>query len=362
MLTPRHLSPRALGHGFRRDERKRIGLVTLVSLALTSCATPYVQPPLTPPAAFAGPAIVDPPRPGAPGAFIVQDGARLPFLRWTPANGQPDVVIVALHGMNDHNASFRLAGPWWAGHGIETWSFDQRGFGQAPGRGVWAGEATMVEDLRTITALVRARRPNATIAVVGESMGGSVAAAAFASDRAPDADRLILLAPGVWGWSSQNIANRTSLWIAARALGSTAVQPPDFIARHILASSNLAELVRNGHDPDSILSTRFDTISGLVSLMETASNSLGRTRLPTLLMYGAHDQVVEPGPMRRALMRAGEAPNLRTAWYRDGWHLLNRDLDAEVVYGDVAAWLRSPDSLAPLPSGAGPVQPRLGRR
>lgn len=336
--------------------------VLAIALALASCATPYVQPPLTPPATFAGPAIVEPARPGAPGAFIVQDGARLPFLRWSPASGEPDVVIVALHGMNDHDASFRFAGPWWAQAGIETWSFDQRGFGRAPGRGEWAGEATMVEDLRTVTALVRARRPHATIAVVGESMGGSVAAAAFASERAPDADRLILLAPGVWGWSSQNIANRTSLWIAARALGSTAVQPPDFIAKHILASSNLAELVRNGHDPDSILSTRFDTISGLVSLMETASNSLGRTRLPTLLMYGAHDQVVEPGPMRRALTRAGDAPNLRTAWYPNGWHLLNRDLDAEVVYRDVAAWLRSPDPLAPLPSGAGPVQPQLGRR
>jgi len=329
----------------------------LGALALASCATPHVLPPLIPPPAFAGPVILDPPRSGVPGTFVVQDGARLPFLRWTPAEGQADVVIVALHGMNDHNASFRLAGPWWAEHGIETWSFDQRGFGQAPGRGLWAGEATMTRDLRTVVALVRARRPHATLAVVGESMGGSVAAAAFASDTPPDADRVVLLAPGVWGWSSQTPLNRASLWVAARALGDLSVQPPDFIARHILASSNLLELVRNGRDPDSILSTRFDTLSGLVDLMETASNSLGRTRVPTLLMYGANDQVVEPGPMRRALRRAGEAPNLRTAWYPRGWHLLNRDLDAEVVYRDVAAWLADRD--APLPSGATPVLQNL---
>ena len=337
-----------------------LGLTVIAALALAACSTPYIQPQLIPPAGFAGPSIIEPPRPGAPGAFIVQDGGRLPYLRWSPAGGEPRTVIIALHGMNDHSASFRLAGPWWAAHGIETWSFDQRGFGQAPGRGRWAGEATMTEDLRTVVDLVRARRPGAKIAVVGESMGGSLAAAAFASAQPPRADQLVLLAPGVWGWSSQSLFNRATLWIAARALGDLAVEAPEFIAKRIVASSNHLELYRNGRDPDSILATRFDTISGLVDLMQSASVSLGRTRIPTLLLYGANDQVVERGPMRRALINAGAAPNLRTGYYPHGWHLLNRDLDAEIMYRDVAAWLETPS--APLPSGATPVLPHLNEK
>ena len=184
--------------------------LSMILLGLAACAMPHVQPPLTPPAGFAGPRI-------EPGAFVVDDGARLPYLRWGPE--EPEAIIIGLHGMNDHDASFRLAGPWWAERGIATYSFDQRGFGGAPGYGVWAGEAAMTEDLRTVVALVRARHPGALLAVVGESMGGSVAASAFGSDRPPDADRVVLLAPGVWGWSSQNVFNRASLWIAARALG-----------------------------------------------------------------------------------------------------------------------------------------------
>jgi alpha-beta hydrolase superfamily lysophospholipase len=268
-------------------------------------------------------------------------------------------VIVALHGMNDHDASFRLAGPWWAEHGVETFAYDQRGFGQAPGRGVWAGQDRMVEDVRQAVALVRAQRPGVPVAVVGESMGGSVAIAAFASDRPPAADRVILMAPGVWGWSSQPLANRAALWVAARAMGELALEPPEFVIRLIRASSNTAELVRNGRDPDSILATRFDAVSGLVDLMETASRQLGGIRAPTLLMYGAHDQIVEKGPMKRALQRAGSPPSLRTAYYKDGWHLLNRDLDAEVVYRDVLAWLADP--AASLPSGAPAVLPELER-
>ncbi len=118
-------------------------------LALSACATPYVQPPLTPPPDFAGPSVQE-------RALVMADGARLPLMRWAP-QGEPWAVIVALHGMNDHAASFRLAGPWWAEQGIETWAYDQRGFGAAPGRGQWAGQARMVEDLREAVALARAR-------------------------------------------------------------------------------------------------------------------------------------------------------------------------------------------------------------
>jgi acylglycerol lipase len=322
----------------------------VLCLALTACATPHVQPPLVPPPGFAGPRI-------AADAFVVQDGARLPYLRWSPAGGEPWAVIVALHGMNDSRASFRLAGPWWAEQGIETWAYDQRGFGEAPGRGVWAGQATMAADLRTVVALMRARHPQALIAVVGESMGGSAAVAAFASEQPPAADRLILLAPGVWGWSSQGWLNGTSLWFASRLFGDRAVEPPDWAVRDIRASDNMLELIRNGRDPNSILATRFDTLSGLVGVMETASRHLGDTRVPTLLLYGANDQIVTPGPMRLALERAGDSPTLRTAWYPDGWHLLDRDLGAVTVYRDVAAALRDPS--APLPSGATGVLPHL---
>jgi esterase/lipase len=119
-------------------------------------------------------------------------------------------------------------------------------------------------------------------------------------------------------------------------------------------------LFRNYRDPNSLISTRFDALYGLVDLMETASLSLGRIRAQTLLLYGANDNVIQKGPMRGALEQAGERPNLRTGFYPDGWHILNRDLQAETVFHDVEAWLSAP--AAPLPSGAGPVLPALRDR
>ena len=321
------------------------------ALALAACATPAIQPPMTPPSGFTGPAV-------EAGGLRMDDGARLPLARWTPETGEPWAVIVALHGMNDSRASFRLAGPWWAERGIETWAIDQRGFGEAPGRGVWAGEARMTEDLRTAVALARARHPRAVIAVAGESMGGAVTIAAFSADRAPDADRVILLAPAVWGWTAQGPVNSAGLWIAARTMGDRAVDAPEWAVRALPASDNRMELLRNYRDPNSLISTRFDALYGLVDLMETASLRLGDIRAPTLLLYGANDNVIRSNPMRLALQRAGDRPGFRTGFYPYGWHILNRDLQAEVMFRDVEAWLR--DAAAPLPSGAGAVLPALG--
>ncbi len=320
-------------------------------LVLGACATPAIQPPMTPPSGFTGPAV-------EAGGLRMDDGARLPLARWAPETGEPWAVIIALHGMNDSRASFRLAGPWWAERGIETWAIDQRGFGEAPGRGVWAGEARMTEDVRTAVALARARHPRAVIAVAGESMGGAVTIAAFSADRAPDADRVILLAPAVWGWTAQGPVNSAGLWIAARTMGDRSVDAPEWAVRGLPASDNRMELLRNYRDPNSLISTRFDALYGLVDLMETASLRLGDIRAPTLLLYGANDNVIRSDPMRLALERAGDRPGFRTGFYPDGWHILNRDLQAEVMFRDVEAWLR--DAAAPLPSGAGAVLPALG--
>lgn len=315
----------------------------LIALVLLAACAPAVQRPLSAPAGFAGPRI-------EPGAFVAHDGARLPLSVWVP-EAEPWAVIIGLHGMNEDRFAFHMAAPWWAERGVAVYAYDQRGFGAAPGRGIWAGEDLLTEDLRTLAALVRQRHPDAVIAVMGESMGGAVAVAAFASDRPPDADRVILSAPAVRGWSAQPWRNRAALWVAARLLGSTAVKPPEVLVRNIRASDNTLELLRLGRSPGPLFETRFDALHGLVDLMERASAGLGRVRVPLAYLYGANDQIIEAGPTRRALRNL--PAGARTAWYAEGWHLLTRSHAGEAVMADVEAFLRDPS--AAWPSGAPPI-------
>jgi alpha-beta hydrolase superfamily lysophospholipase len=332
---------------------RRALLASTLAAPLAAACAPRVQPGLTPPPGFGGLELTA-------DAMVMGDGTRLPCRVWTPSEGQTWGALVCLHGMNDHGMAWHLAGPWWAARGVAVYACDQRGFGAAPGRGVWAGEARMAEDIRQMTALVRARHPGVTLGVVGESMGGAVAVSAFASSRPPDADRLILLAPAVWGWSSQPWTSRAGLWLAARLMGGVAASPPDWAVRDLMATDNLPELRRMSRDPGMIFETRFDTLYGLVGLMEGASGRLGALPGPTLLAYGGRDQIIPPAAMARALAVAGEPAGLTTAFYPEGRHLLVRDLDRARVLGDVLAFLRDP--ARPLPSGPAGVRAALAAR
>jgi alpha-beta hydrolase superfamily lysophospholipase len=319
-------------------------LALITGFLLAACA-PTLQQAARPEAGFAGPRL-------EADTFVSFDGARLGLTRWEPASGEPWAVIVGVHGMNDYANAFHLAAPYWANRGVATIAYDQRGFGRSPERGVWAPDALMIEDLRTIVALARRRWPHALIAVAGESLGGAVAIEAFASSDPPAADRLVLLAPAVWGWSTQPFAYKALLWLAERMAPDKVLSPPDWLTSHIWASDNTPELYAMGRDPLMIWGARTDALYGLVSTMQRAWSEVGAIRAPTLYLYGAHDEIIPRAPTLAALRRLGE--NVRTAWYANGWHLLLRDRQAPAVWSDVLAFIADPK--APLPSGAPPIR------
>jgi alpha-beta hydrolase superfamily lysophospholipase len=285
-----------------------------------------------------------------------RDGALLPLKIW-PAfdrltqTGAPWGVVVALHGMNDYAEAFDLAGSYWGARGVTTYAYDQRGFGGTAHRGVWPGFGLLASDLEDACALARRRHPGAILAVAGESMGGAAAVVAFSGSSAPDADRLILLSPAVWGWSEQPLTSRAALWIADHLAPATLLSPPPWVFRRYPSSDNVEVLRRMGRDPQMIFRTRVDAAYGLVELMQQASERMGGLRLPTLYAYGARDTLI---PRRAAERAAARLPaGARTAFYPEGWHLLNRDRHRQAVLEDALSFIRDP--AAPLPSGAGPI-------
>lgn len=322
-------------------------LAAATALLASACA-PVAQQAGKPEAAFAGPRLMT-------DAFVSFDGTQLALTRWEP-EGPPWAVIVAVHGFNDYANAFHFAGPWWAERGVATFAYDQRGYGRSPRRGVWGDAELMAEDLRVITALVRARYPGATVAVVGESMGGSVAIEAFASARPPAADRLVLLAPGVWGWAAQPPPYAAALWIGARVAPGKVLTPPRFITKRVKATDNAEELQVMGRDRLMLWGSRIDAIYGLTRLMHQAWRKMAELRVPTAYLYGHHDKIIPKRPTFQAA--ALLKPSDRTAYYRNGWHLMLRDRQRERVMLDILAFVR--DAAAPWPSGAPPI-PTRGR-
>lgn len=314
----------------------RLAVLALVLMAaLTGCAARLYPkgPDMT------EPALLD-------NHWRASDGALLPLRSWLPP-GEPKAVVLALHGMNDYANAFDGPGKALAARGIATYAYDQRGFGRGPHPGHWSSAATMADDLAAAAMLLRRRHPAAPLFVLGESMGGAVAIVAATRVPSLAVSGLILSAPAVWGRSTMGWYQHAALWLA------NAIAPGWTLTGRglgIQASDNIEMLRALSRDPLVIKETRVDAIHGLVDLMDAAQMEIGRVRLPVLVLYGEKDEVIPAAPTWaaiRRLPRLGEDQGV--AFYPNGWHMLLRDLQAQVVLDDLAAWALGP---AALPSGA----------
>ena len=286
--------------------------------------------------------------------MISFDGAELGLTVWD-TDTDPEIVVVGVHGMNDYANAFHMAAPYWAQHGVKTYAYDQRGFGRSVGRGEWPDEELMREDLRTAVRLARETHPDVTLAVVGISMGGAMAMTAFGSDRPPEGvDRVVFSGPGLRGWGSIPVVQRVALWTSVRVRPGWVVRPPRFVK--IEPSDNVEMLRRMWSDPLGIRTNKIGQVHGVVSLMENAHRAAPKLpeNVPMLLTYGAKDIVIPERGVRRTAKKLPS--HVRTAYYPNGYHMLLRDLQAELVFDDVLAFLKDPD--APLPSNVAEVPGR----
>jgi alpha-beta hydrolase superfamily lysophospholipase len=280
----------------------------------------------------------------------------------------PQATIVAVHGFNDYSNAFTMPGEALARQGIAVFAYDQRGFGQTPTRGSWPGVRALVQDLATASRLVAEHYPGVPHYLLGESMGGAVVIDAVAGPRGgilpdgtepsaatlagiehPWADGVILVAPAVWGRRTMPVYQRVALWAGVRlAPGRTLTGE----GLEIRPSDNIEMLRALARDPLFIKATRIDAIWGLCNLMDDALDAVPALTLPTLILYGAHDEIIPKGPTARmvAELPEGQGGRQRVAYYPKGYHMLMRDLEGPIVIEDVASWVL--DRSSPLPSGA----------
>jgi len=329
-------------------------LFLLCGAAQTACApkveeTPgmqvaAVQPVPLPPDRAPRPAIEK-------ASFTTTDALSLPMRKWLP-QGEPQAVILALHGFNDYGNAFDAPAKIWAARGIATYAYDQRGFGGAPGRALWPGSEALATDAVTASVLLRRAYPGKPLYLLGESMGGAVAilaASGATGIRPAPVDGVILSAPAVWTRESMQFLPRVALWAGVRMFPGAVFTGESL---HILASDNIPMLIALGKDPMVIKGARVDTMYGLVDLMDRTIEAAPSLKTPTFLLYGAHDAVIPADPVRAfvAALPADGVRNDHFGYYQSGYHMLLRDLEGPRVATDVAAWVL--DRAAALPSHA----------
>lgn len=256
----------------------------------------------------------------------------LALSQWKAA--APQAIILALHGFGDYAPStFESAATYWADRGYTVYAYDQRGHGRNADNRVWPGADAMIEDAAAITKAVRAAHPDLPIYLLGHSMGGGVALAA--ANAGADIDGLILAAPAVWGGEEIAFPYRAAAWIGALVLPDKRWTGEGVVS--IQASDNIPVLRAMGRDPLVIGAPSSREFMGLIRIMDRAVKAAPRVTHPTLVLYGEKDEVTPPTPVDAAYQALAGDKTFRR--YPEGWHLLFRDLQAKVVWADVANWI-----------------------
>ncbi|MCP9320740.1 alpha/beta fold hydrolase [Acetobacter persici] len=332
------LQKHAVWPALRRCLRGAVPFLAPGAFGLLSACSTAMPPVPRPPARFAQLGQLVPPQT----FFALSDGAKLPARVW-PSASRPHAILLALHGFNDSRDAWESVAPFFTAHAITVIAPDQRGFGQAPRRGGWAGTARMVADVREEAAQLQQAYPQTPLYLVGESMGGAVLMQLMAQPDAPAVAGTILLAPAVWnfGWA-EDLPLRVLSQMFPDALVTGRELPV-----HVVASDNRMALARLYYDPLTLRATRLKALQGLVTLMKQAAQAAPHLRGPVLSVYGDKDQLVPPG----AMVPVWEA--MPGATRRDlipgGHHLLLRDRQGGRVMQDILSWITTPETW--LPSG-----------
>ncbi len=79
--------------------------------------------------------------------------------------------------------------------------------------------------------------------------------------------------------------------------------------------------------------------------MDAAFDAVRGLSVPTLVLYGGKDEIIPRGVTRLMVERLDLSQ--RFVFYPEGYHMLFRDLQAEIVWRDALTWIWDPSAELP---------------
>lgn len=268
-------------------------------------------------------------------AIPTADGAVLHGRLWPGTD--PRGVLVIAHGIGEHGGCYEPVAALLAGMPglVDVLTFDFRGHGRSPGRrGVIRHYDELTADLRAALAWAARERPGRPRFVLGHSNGGQVALRVALE--MPDAlaglvlsNPILALAARVPGWKLR----------VGRLLHR--------FAPHVTLTSGLdhGQMTRDAaswpaRQADPLRHARISAplFFGMVEGGAALARRAPEVRLPTLLILGGADPVVDPAA-GRAFFEALGAADKTLRLYPEMRHEPLNELGREHVHADLVAWL-----------------------
>jgi acylglycerol lipase len=261
-------------------------------------------------------------------------GLRIATRSWRPP-GKARAVVVISHGFNSHSGQYAWVAEQLVASGFAVHALDHRGRGKSDGERFYVHRfADYTADLGSFIKLVKAREPGLPVFLLGHSAGG-VIGSVYAIDHQKELAGLVC----------ESFAFEVPAPDFALAVlkGLSHVAPHAHVLKlrnedfsrdpAVVAEMNADPLIAHEVQPTQ-------TIAEMVRADERLKKEFKLITLPVLILHGTLDKAAKPSGSQRFFDSAG-SKDKTLKFYEGHYHNLLRDLDKELVLGDIKAWIET---------------------
>jgi alpha-beta hydrolase superfamily lysophospholipase len=241
-----------------------------------------------------------------------RDGVKLIVHEWTPAKpvaGKP--VALFLHGIGMHGEPYAAIAAGFTLRNIPFVVPDLRGHGRSEGRrGELAAPHVLRADIGAVIDAIRKRHAGAPIVLLGDSMGGAIAADyAWRGEQRLAGLALIVPAFGLnktqWenpGSDVKNLLTKGSVTLGSEAKLKTSTQSAGFLKARLADKLALHEV-------------KLSYLTTIGQMQTDSPRAAAEIKVPLFICVAGKDRVVDNAATRRFFDRAA-TPKEDKTWYQ----------------------------------------------
>lgn len=297
-------------------------------------------------------------------SFTATEGSQIQAFKWLPS-GIPKACVQIAHGMADHAQRYDHFATFLCNQGYAVWANDHRGHGKTAGslekRGYFAdarGWDLVVDDMHQLNVLIKKEYPDCPIILLGHSMGsflsrtyimkyGNSIHALVLSGTASHASLLLnagLTLAHIKSWIIGK--KRPDALLDKMSFGAfnKGIREPRTPFDWLTHDTSIVDAYIADDYCGFVCTTGFfiDLLSGLKRINRASMIALSRKDLPILFIAGSEDPVGNYGKgVHQAVekFRTAGFTSLTEKIYEGDRHEVLNELDKEVVYEDISAWM-----------------------
>ncbi|MGI9469502.1 MAG: alpha/beta fold hydrolase [Rubripirellula sp.] len=259
---------------------------------------------------------------------------------WCQA-ASPVGVVVVVHGLGDHGGRYQSLAEVIGAKGWCTYAFDLPGHGRSPGgRGRVDSFPGLLADIEAACRTIKERFPDVPLVLLGYSMGGNLVLNYLlrcfegAPSSATKPEGIVLCGPMLLPPVPPPRPHIFAAWLTGYLMPWIQIERPVDVDR-LTSDKHQAELITE----DSWMHTSITLYlaTQLLSQGRWALDHARRIDVPSLVMYGEDDDLIDRSACENLAIRAGDRVTLRP-WPRFR-HDLFHDRGSEEVCQVVSTWL-----------------------